>query len=396
MVLTSKELSSIRSVNYSDYARFKKNVKPFGINAINESGTPFLTYKLPRTDILDGGHVKHYFNSEFDGDAANDDKGHSNIRSIWRSLRVQIGGEDAQHCLQVGHLAVILDNLYMKNDERSTRAVVAQGIPALSASGTSVRYGHSILRGGFLDNVIPLYKLPQIEVIWELNQNLSEHTDATTAVTELNVSTPQLTLPLIRSAEMRAMIDAGDYEIKYTDWDLFEDTSLLSGASSHTVVIPASHKSVTGLILTMRNTADINDPNYGAGKYETAYLTNALAKMHLIVDGEQIPKESINCTNNVEMYDYMAEFASGNENLGSFFDGAYDTATDGKFVIFFPLTGAPFDDNAVAGQDLNSRTGQIQVELTQMTASANTAIRGWVRYDRVARIGADGSIVISK
>ena len=394
--MDSKEMSSLRSIKFSDTVRYRKNIKPFGINAISESGTPYLHYKLPRSDVLDGHNLVHYFKAEADGDAAADDVFHSNIASIWRSLRVQVGSEDVQNVLQAGHLQVILDNLYMKSDERNSRAVIAQGIPALSASGTATKYGHRLLRGGFLDNLIPLYKIPQVEVIFELNQNLAEHTNATTAVTEVDITSPQLTLAMIRSKELRGKIDGGNYQITFTDWDLFEDTSLLSGASSHTVVVPASHKSVTGIVLTMRNTADINDPNWGDDKYESAYLTNALAKLHFIIDGEQIPKESIDCTSNVELYDYLVEFAGGQENVGEWFDGAYDTATDGKFVLFFPLNGEPFCRDTVSGTDLNSKTGQIQIEMTQMTASANSQIRGWVRYDRVVQFGTDGGVVVSK
>jgi hypothetical protein len=393
---SSKDLSSLRSIKFSDAVRYRKNIKPFGINQISETGQPYLHYRLPRTDVLDGHGVKHYFKAEADGDDAADDKFHSNIRSIWRSLRVQVGSEDVQYVNQVGHLAVIRDNLYMKTDERTSRAVVAQGIPALSSSGTAVRYGHRLLRNGFLDNLIPLYKIPHVEVIFELNQNLAEHTDATTAVTEVSITNPQLTLTMVKSKSLRAKIDSSDYQITFDDFDIFEDTTLSSGATSHTLVIPASHKSITGIILTMRNQADINDPNFGDDKYESAYVTNGLAKLHFTIDGQQLPLESIDCTNNVELYDYMTEYAGGSENVGPWFDGAYDTATDGKFVIFFPLSGEPFCRDSVSGTDLNSKSGQIIVEMSQMSATVNTAIRGWVRYQRVVQFAKSGSIVVSK
>jgi hypothetical protein len=386
----------LEAVTYSDVSRYSKNVKPFGINAIDESGTPYLHYKLPRTDILEGKSVRHYFNAEVDGDAAADDAFHDNIKSIWRSIRVQVGSEDIQHVLQFGHLSVILDNLHYSTDKRAGYGAVAQGIPALSSSGTAVRYGHCLLPDGFLDHLLPLYKLSQVEVILELNQTLNEHTNATTAVTELDVTSPQLKCTMIRSAQLRQKMDAGDYEISFTDYDLFEDTSLLSGASSHTVVVPSSQRSVTGIVMTMRNTADVNDPNWGAGKYQVAYLKNGLTKLHFIIDGEQVPKESINCNEAVELYDYLHEFAGGEHKVGPYFQGAYDTDVDGRFVLFFPFSGNPFNENDVTGIDLASKTGQIQIELTQMTATANTQVRGWVRYQRVARISSDGKVVVSK
>lgn len=393
----SLEMSSLRNIKFTDATRYRTAVKPFGTGSVSESGSPYLTYKLPRSDVLDGAHARHYFTAEVDGDAAADDAFHSNIRSIWRSIRVQVGSEDVQNVLQAGHLAVILDNLYLKADERATRCVVAQGLPALSSSGVGVKYGHDLsLPGGFLENLIPLYKIPQVEIIFELNQSLAEHTNATTAVTELDVTSSQLILPMIRSKELVGKLNAGDYQITFTDYDLFEDTSLLSGASSHTVVVPASHKSVTGLILTMRNQADVSDPNYGTGKYETAYLTNALTKCYFVIDGQQIPRQAIDCTNQVEMFDYMAEFAGGLDKLGNHWNGTYDTATDGRFVMFFPLNGQPFDSNVVSGTNLNDKTGQIQIELSQMTASANTQIRGWVRYNRIVSFGQSGSVVVSK
>lgn len=393
----AKEMSSLRTINFSDATRYRTAVKPFGTASVSESGTPYLHYKLPRSDVLDGAHARHYFTAEADGDAGSDDAFHSNIRSVWRSIRVQVGSEDVQNVLQAGNLAVILDNLYMKADEKSSRAVVAQGIPALASSGVAVKYGHNLsLHGGFLENLIPLYKIPQVEVIFELNQSLAEHTNATTAVTQVNITNSQLILPMIRSKELRSRLDSSDYQITFDDYDLFEDTSLLSGASSHTTVVPASHKSVSGIIIQMRNTADVSDPNYGTGKYQTANLTNALSKLYFTIDGEAIPKQAIDCTNMVELYDYMAEFAGGNDKLGNWFDGAYDTAADGKFVLFFPLNGAPFDRDTVSGSNLNDKTGQIQVEFSQLTASANTQIRGWLRYNRVVSFGQNGSVVVSK
>jgi hypothetical protein len=391
--MNSQELKQTR---FSDAVRYTKQIKPFGINAISQSGQPYLTYKLPRTDVLEGGRMVHFFNAEVDGDAAADDVFHDNIKSIWRSLRVQVGSEDVQHVLQYGHLSVILDNLRMSTDKRAGWGAICQGIPAASASGSSVRYGHDLLPCGFLDNLIPLYKIPQVEVQFELNQSLAEHTNATTAVTELDITSPSMKCSLVRSAEMRSKLDSSEYTIAFEDYDLYEDTSLLSGASSHTVVIPASHKSVTGIIMSMRNTADVNDPNWGQGKYQSAYLTNALSRLHFIIDGEQHPKESIDCTNNVELYDHLLDFAGGEDKVGPYFQGAYDTATDGRFVLFYSFAGTPQDKNAVSGIDLNSRTGQIQVELTQLTASANTQIRGWVRYQRLVKFGGDGSLVVSK
>lgn len=390
--MNSQEL---KNTKFSDAVRYTKQVKPFGINAISETGQPYLTYKLPRTDVLEGHRCIHFFNAEADGDAAADDVFHDNIKSIWRSLRVQVGSEDVQHILQYGHLSVILDNLHYSTDKRAGWGAIAQGLPALSSTGTAVRYGHNILPGGFMDNLLPLYKLPQMEVIFELNQTLAEHTNATTAVTEVDITSPSLKCTMIRSKELRGKLDAGEYVVAFNDYDLNEDTSLLSGASSHTMVIPASHKSVTGIILTMRNTADINDPNWGQGKYQSAYLTNALTKLHFIIDGEQHPKESIDCSQNVELYDHLIDFAGGEEHVGPYFQGAYDTATDGRFVLFYSFAGNQSDPNSVSGIDLNSKTGQIQVEMT-LTASANTQIRAWVRYQRLVKFASDGSLVVSK
>lgn len=388
---------ALKNTKFSDAVRYTKQIKPFGINAISETGQPYLNYKLPRTDVLEGHRIIHFFNAEADGDSGADDVFHSNIKSIWRSIRVQVGSEDVQHVLQYGHLSVILDNLRYSTDKLAGWGAVAQGIPAIASSGTALRYGHDLLPNGFLDNLIPLYKIPQVEIIFELNQTLAEHTQATTAVTEVDITSPSLKCTLVRSAELRSKIDSSEYVIAFEDYDLFEDTSLLSGASSHTVVVPASHKSVTGVILTMRNTADINDPNWGDDKYEVAYLTNALTKMHFIIDGEQHPKESINCAQQVEMYDHLVDFAQSLcDEPGPWFQGAYDTATDGRFVLFYSFAGNPEDPNSVSGIDLNSKTGQIQIELTQMTASANTQIRGWVRYQRLVKFSQDGALVVSK
>ena len=391
---TPKDYSSIRPIDYADSVRYTKIMKPFGNATASLTTSRDLEFHLMRTDFMDGHNVKLAFKAEADDDAASDDVFMSNIKCIWSTLSVKVGNQYAHNIFNYGHLSCILDNIYMSAQERTGRAAIAQGIPALSASGTAVKYSHDILRDGVLDNVLPLYKLPQVIIKFELDSNVAAYTNATTAVGSVDVTDVKLIIPQFRSAKLRAKMDSGDYQIVYTDWDEFSNTALLSGASSHSLVIPASHKSVTGIIIHPRNIADINDPDWGGEKYQACSVFNALSKLYLTIDGQPVPAEPIDCTNGVELYDYLLEFAGGQH--GSFFTGAYDTATDGQFILALPLSSEPFDRNVVSGLDLNSKTGQIIVEFSSMTASVNTHIRGWVRYQRIMQISKDGKAFFAK
>lgn len=392
--------SLVHHAKFSDAERYVLDVIPHGNTALSESGANIVKFRLPKQDILVGQDIVFNFNAEADGDAGSDDVFLSNIACIWETYTVFIEGETVQHIREYGLLQCIDDNLRWADSYRNSWGVIAQGVPALSSSGTAVRYGMRLLHGNFLSNIIPCYKLGQIEVEFQLDQTLSKYTEATTAVTEVDVTSMQLRCPYIKSEELKAEYDSKDVIANFTDYDHHRDTSLLSGATSHTTIVPTSHKSVSGILFTMRNQADVQDPNSGLEKYQSAFITNALTRLSFVVDGQQIPRREINCTNQVELYEALLEYAGHRKgekySAPDFFNGAYDTATDGQFVIAYPFNAFTGSEDFVSGLNTAQRTGQIEVHLAAITASANTQIDLFVRYDRIVKFLAGGGVEIRK
>lgn len=389
----------VKHAKFSDAERYVLDVTPHGNTALSESGANLVKFRLPKQDILLGQDIVFNFTAEADGDAGSDDVFLSNIACIWDTMTVSVEGETVQHLREYGHLQCIDDNMRWGDSYRASWGAICQGVPALSSSGTAVKYGMRLLHGNFLSNIIPTYKLGQIEVEFQLDQTLSKYTNATTAVTEVDVTLMTLKCPYVKSAELKSAYDSQDVVANFTDYDHHRDTSLLSGATSHTTIVPTAHKSVSGLLYVMRNQADVQDPDQGGEKYQSLNVTNALTRLSFVVDGQQIPKREIRCDQQVELYQALIEYANHrkgeNYSAPDFFTGAFDTATDGQFLIAYPFNAFTGSEETVSGLNTAQRTGQLEVHLT-CTASVNTQVDLWVRYDRVVKFLKDGGIQISK
>lgn len=391
--------SLVKHTIFSDAERYVLDVTPHGTSSLSNSGSTLVKFRLPKQDILLGQDITFNFTAEADGDSASDDAFLSNIACIWKSFTVSLEGEQIQRVREVGHLQCIDDNLKWAKSYRTSWGAICQGVPAIASSGTALKYAMRLLHGNFLSNSIPCYKLGQIEVEFELDSDLSKYTEATTACTSVDVTLMTLKCPYVKSEELKAEYDSKDVTASFTDYDHHRNTSLLSGATSHTVIVPTSHKSVSGILMVMRNQADTNDPNSGLEKYESANLTNGLTKLSFIVDGTQHPAREIKCEQQVELFSALLEYANhrkgSNFSAPEFFDGAYDTASDGKFLIAYPFNAFTGSQDVVSGLNTAQRTGQLEVHMT-CSASANTQIDLWVRYDRVVKFMSSGGLVISK
>ena len=384
----SATYSSLRNSRDSQAVRYNKNVKPFGQNTIAEDTSPYLEYRLPRDSgaILDGHNMVHYFKCGTDVAGV-----HDNIASIWRSLQVFSGSNEIQNIREYGHLAVTLDNLHLKSDERNSGSAVVQGIPNLGVTAAT-QYGHHVLRDTFLDTMLPVSEMPQLRVQWELNQSLAQHTEAPSgqAVSTLDITVPEMKCPYVKDPKMMEKIKSGPYQFHFRDYDYFTNTAS-SSATTASYVVQTSHKSVSGLILVMRANTTLANADL-ADKYQNQNVFN-LSKFQIVIDGQPIPQEQVSCERGVRLYHYLEEFAGGKEHVGEWFDGDYDGT---KFVLFFPLNAEPFQREALSGADINSKTGQIEVNLTFASGlAADTTINTFVRYEKVATI-SNGSLRIEK
>jgi hypothetical protein len=373
----------------------KEHIKivPHGTQTFTQDGTNEVVYRLPRRGILDGKALRHIFKCKVDGDAGSDDKVHDNIKSIWNKVVIRFGSTDISIDPDFGHLSTILDNLTMTSDERTTYGAIQGGIPALDSSGTSEKYSHGFTKDGLLDRLIPLFNQPQIELVFYLNQNLAQYTDATTACTELTVDNLALNLTIIHSAELERLFVSQNHAFKITSYNKYTDNKMTAGLTSYSFTVPSAVKSATGILITMRAQADINDATKG-DKYQKRYLTNKVGKIQFDIDGVQEPAQGIDCTSGVEPLNYLREFNHG--KLGVYFDGDYDTPTDGKFVMGYSFAGNDFDKDVSSGLDLNARTGQVIVNMTNMNVSAPTQIDVWLRFDRFIEFTSDGRIEVRK
>lgn len=393
--------SLVQQANVSDTRREVLDIVPFGNNALAKNGARLVTFKLPRRDFINANDIVLYFDLECNGDSNSDDiVCENNIAAIWRSVRVSIGDTEVQYIKNYGQLQTLDDALRWTTEYKNSWGTIAQGSPAVAASGTAVRYGMRLLFNTFLSSgIIPAGKLDQIIVEFEMD-DAEKWSTATTAVTETDVTNMVLRVPYLISSELEAKFNTQDVEYSFFGYDSGIDTSMLSGATTHTTVIPTNNNSLNGVLLTMRNQADVLDPNLASGlKYTTSNVTNGLTKFSFNLDGRNIPSKSINCRNQVEMFSYLQEYAGmrkGQEFIGSaHFNTAYDTATDGQFVIAFPLSGLTASTNTISGVN-SANTGQLLAQFESLNASVNTQIDFFTRFNRVIRYNRAGGFSTSQ
>ena len=391
----------VKPQTYSDSTKKVLQIYPYGTNTLSNTGSNIVTFLLPREDFLLGSDLTLQFQCTVDGDAASDDKLMDNVACIWRSLRVTIGGETVQYIQEIGHLQSITDNLQWDSSYSTSFAAICSGYPALAVSGTAQRYSMRFLHNSFLSNIIPCGKLSEIKIELELNQNLAQYTTATTAVTSISVTNMTLRCPFLKSAELEAQYSANDVEISFDDYVHFRDTNITSGDTSYTLTIPTSNKSLDGVLIAMRATADVADPNLsGTKKYTQNNLTNALTKFQFELDGQAYPSREIDATNQIEMYENLLEYAGrrkgNNYSSPSFFTKAgFTAATSSQFLIGYSFKALSGSTNTVSGLDTASRTGQLLAKFTSMTASSDTQIDTFVRYTKLCKFNKNGGLLSS-
>lgn len=385
---------------FSDVTRHTLDLTPYSNSSLSNTGNTIVKFRLPQENILLGKDLVLNFNCEIDGDAASDDKLVANICSVWNSLRVRVAGSEVQHVREYGHIQSLDDAMKQPYSFRTSFGAIAQGIPALASSGTAVRYGMRFLQGTFLANVIPTYKIGQLEIEFELETQLGKIASATTAPTELDITEMQLRCPFIKSEQLKQHFDSNDVVVKFTDYENHRDTSLLAAATSHTTTLPTNHKSLDGVVVQMRKQTDVQNPALVAEKYTNISLTNALTKFSFVLDGQQVPRREINCKDFVEPYEYLLEYAGhkkGEEfNAGSFFDGTYGDATSSQFIIAFPFNGLTGAKNTISGINTSGSSNQLQIHFSSMTASDNTQIDVFLRYSRSCKFTKNGEVIVTK
>lgn len=374
-------------------------INPFGAQTFSSSGTRNITFKLPRDGNLVPWRSFFYFQVKVDGDSASDDELMQDVHTVFDRFKVEVGSQEAVLEDEYGWFRNQEFNAYASESDLTSSSSSAMNIPDNSVSGTFKKYRVPLSskwnKDGFFKDLLPLYKLDQVTLEWQINNSLAEFTTATTAVTSLDIQNCELELYFIDSPTLRKLFDM-DIVRNFTTHYTYHST-IPSGATQVSVNIPCAFQNLRGLSMIMRNSADPIDPNWQTGtalenlKYARSFQLNSLSKFSVSIDGKQYPEKEIDGTNGIELVSNLERYWNV-DRLGAWFDNEVFTNSNGKgyYAVSFSAT-----DEGVTGLSLVSKSGTIVANAT-LNAGANTDVDFFLRYDRFYKIGKDGSFSITK
>ena len=378
-----------------------KKINPFNGQSFSAAGTREITFKLPRDKILLGTNSYFYFKAKPDADSAADDEFQNDIHTCFDRHTVKVGSQTVVEENEFGWWRSLEFLAKASESDLTSASTTVMNIPDNSISGVAKKYRIPLAskwnNKGFFSQPLPLYKMDQVEITYEINSSIAEYTTATTAVGTVDITVPELELYFIDSPTLRKLFDV-DLVRNFRTFFHYHSV-LTSGATQLSVNIPASFQNLRGLAMIQRNSATSSDPNWETGndalenlKYCKSFLLNSLTKFDVSVDGKPYPSTPIDGSNAVELVSNLERFWGNADRLGAWFDSDTMTATNGKgyYAISFSA-----DDDNVSGLNSASKTGTIVVR-ADLTVGVNTDVDFFVVYDRFYKISKNGDISVTK
>jgi hypothetical protein len=376
-------------------------IDPFGNTTFTPTGTKSIVFKIPRDNFI------NTLNSFIQFDVVCDGVLLENAWSIFSQLIIKVGSVEVENLQNVGWYKSLEDVANVKESgERTGIQRYLQNIPTHYAKTTTTRfriplaspYGKDFLSKFSL---IPAYKLDQITFELVLNGNLNEYTGD--SATSVSVSNAVLELQYVDGVALREAY-AKDLAFNFESF-LWYHSSLPSGSTQINLNVPISCQNLRGVALIQRKSADVSSGAYGGAgsngdsnvyphKYTGSFETNYLNNFQAVLDGKVYPERPIsNAGNNLEFVNHLSRFwSTGNSTLGCFYDS--NTILNTKSKLYSAINFAT-DPNFVTGVSMNARSGSV-ILTGNVACSNNCDLDVLAKYDKFVRIGADGSINLTK
>lgn len=390
--------------DYSEIKSYTLKIQPQGNTSFSPSGTREIKFLLPKSGILLGEKSRFYLRVKVDGDSASDDKLMSNIHSIFEERRIRVGSTDLIQENEYGFFKTLQHDALMSDTDLNNMNTSIMNIPNNIASGTFKKYSIPLASkftpNDFFSDLLPLYKMETIELEYVLNSSLAKFTTATTAVQTLDVQNCELELHIIDSENLRKILNNVDITRSISTHFHYRNV-LPSGASSASVNVPANYRNIRSVLMVPRLSADVIDPNWETGntaletyKYSHAVALSGLSKYHLVIDGEQVPKQEIDTTNNVELIENLTKAWNLNR-LGGWFDSSDTyTTSDGKIYISVPLSVL---SDGVNGLNTRNKSNNIIWNGTFSSATGSQLDQDFfILYDKFISINKQGLLTVVK
>ena len=366
-------------------------IEPYNGTSFNTTTNRKIQFRLPRTGILDP--QKSYMLADYE--IANSGAIYSAM-SCFKKMKVWIGNVlavDEDYFNWARHKEY---DAYMSTDEQNSTSnkATGYGVSSLGASSsatlklplTDVKFW----KRGFFSKKLPLYKLNQITIELEIDDDINRFTsgDADT----LTINNCELKLHLIDGPSLRSEY-GGEIKGSYLTHEK-HFRNLPSSSTRINEIIPAHYNEVKFILVEqqLNSLVDLGVTASGpAYNFTGNHTLNSANNCEVIIDGEHFPKNPIETDDIVELEDNLRKcWAPNSTKLGDYVHNYADRTSEANMYIGVPLAS---ELKSVSGQKLSNKSGSIVVK-SDCNATAQTDLNIWVYYNKFYKITADGAFSI--
>jgi hypothetical protein len=385
----------------SDLKYYTVKIQPFNGQTFSASGTRDIIFKLPREAMLVGSKSQFYFQAQVGGSNA---AFLSDVHSVFDNMKVEVGNTEIINEQEYGWWKSLETVAKATSTDLTSASTSIMNIPATGIQAGYKKFAVPLASkwdsSTFFSQVLPTYKMDTVTLTYTINNTLSEFTVAQSAATSVDVKNCELELVFVDSPRLRA---AFDKDIVREITTTYHHYSLLpNGSTALSINIPAAVQNLRGLALLQRDKTCATSANFRYGqtnqyqKYTRAFVTNALSKFSVTIDGIQYPKgKEVDGTDGVELVTNLSKFWQSQDNiLGAWFDADTFLSSNSKGYYTLNFAGSDVKDG-VSGMSLLSKAGNIIVNAT-LTAAQDTDCDTFITYSKFIAIKKDGSVAVTK
>lgn len=380
--------TSIR--NFSDVKRTVHRVEPYNGQSFNSTSNRRILFKMPRMGILRGIRSFLRFDCVISGGSLN-----SAYEPFLRH-RVKVGNVYHVDEREYGFYNITKLKALVKTGESNSASLKITGDGNTAADGETnemcLPLANTLYdKRGYFSELLPLYKMDQIELEWEINDSIDQFTSGdATAVTINNI---QLVLDIVDSPRLRASFGS---VIKrgYESFD-HQVRSLTASSSKISEILPSSYQNINHLLLIMRDSADVSVGTTGAHYYDNILKMNSINNMQAFLDGKPYPATPIKTNTSADGISGVENIRNleecwGTQCLGSWHNYQDSNTSNRSYV------GIPFavERKTVSGLRTSNTSGNLLFKADVSNSNA-TQLDFFVNYVQFLEIAPSGASRIS-
>ena len=391
---TNSKATSLR--NFSDVKRTIHRIEPYNSQTFNSTTQRRLLFKAPRIGLLRGTRSYIRFDCVVSGGSLN------SCYEPFQRHRVKVGNQYVIDEREYGFYKVTQLKASIKTGDINSASIKAIGEQNSANDGDKLELKlplSSVLydKRNLFSNLLPLYKMDQIEIEFQINDSLDQFTSGD--ATAIEISNVQLICDIVDSPRLRSQFATTIKRAVETQDHQFRN--LPASSSKINEILPSSYQNIQFLHLIQRDTADVSVGTTGAEYYDNILKTNGADNIQVILDGKVYPEQPYKTGNaaanssavgGVEMIHAAEEcWAPKDQILGSWHNYS-NWEQSNRAYIAIPLAT---ERKAVSGIRSANTSGNMQLKCDINNAN-QTNLDFFITYHKFMEIQASGAVKMAE